>query len=139
MKTFLGLSLMTVLLAVGCGTDAPVERLDGDEATLTAYRLAEATGERDGAQTQARFVFRASGEDDLVLDVTLGYDPQPTLVSGSWHRGAIAGDVRSEGVRFVGGQGEGPSVGGTYRLEDASGPRYRVTLPLTRVAGGWGP
>lgn len=139
MSMRVAIGMLVFLLLVGCGSDAPVERLDGDAPTTTAYTLAEATGDRDGAQTSARFVFTASGEDDLVLDVVLGYDPQPTLVSGSWHRGAVAGDVRSEGVRFVGGQGEGPSVGGTYRLEDASGPRFRVTLPLTRVGGGWGP
>lgn len=137
MRAFL---LMLALAAtIGCGSEPTVEALDADDASPTAFTLTRATGDRDGARTRARFVFADPTRGELVLDLLLGYDPQPELVSGSWTLAGIEGSVHAEAVRFVGGQGEGPSVGGVYRLDDGDGSRFRVRLPLTRVGGGWSP
>ena len=138
-RPFFGVVVLLVVLGAGCASEVPVERLEGDAATATGYALADVSGARDGAQTTARFVFEEPGAEDLILEVTLGYDPQPVLVAGSWSRGATRGTVHAETVRFVGGQGQGPSVGGTYRLERDSVARFRVHVPLTRIEDGWTP
>lgn len=130
---------LALIVLAGCATDAPVESLDGGSSVPTDFALREATGARDGARTAATFVFDAPDGRTLRLDLTLGYDPQPELVAGSWTLGDDGGTVHAEAVRFVGGQGEGPSVGGVYRLDDGQVSRFRVRLPLTRVGGGWSP
>jgi hypothetical protein len=129
--------LAVLVLLLGCGTDsARVEDLASESAPATGFELQSATGDRDGDRTEARFEF-SDGTRTLVVELTLSYDPQPVLAGGRWSLGADGGSIRAESVRFVGGQGEGPSVGGVYVLGDEDGDRFRVHLPLTRVAEPW--
>ena len=125
------------LLLAACGADtARVEDLDSESAPATGLELRSASGTRDGDRTEARFEF-SDGTRTLVLELALSYDPQPVLAGGRWSLGTDGGTIRAESVRFVGGQGEGPSVGGVYVLRDDDGDRFRVHLPLTRVADPW--
>jgi hypothetical protein len=39
------------------------------------------------------------------------------------------GDVREESLKFLGGQGATPSVGGRFRLETNGETRWRVVMP----------
>jgi len=131
--------LALLLVLVGCAADVPVEEFVDGQAAPTDFVLAKVSGDRDGDRTAARVVFE-DGARQLVLDITLAYDPQPVLALGEWTLGDESGPVQAEVVRFVGGQGEGPSVGGVYRLDTLEGDsRFRVNVPLTPVEESWGP
>jgi len=41
--------------------------------------------------------------------------------------------VQAEDLRFAGGQNEGPSLGGRFRLTAGGVPRFRVVMPLRPV------
>jgi hypothetical protein len=135
-KRFLYLVMLVTLLA-GCGGESgpTVMRLVGASPGLVEVTSWTLDGSRDGATTRAtaRLVL-ASGET-MTLDLELSYDPTPVLAGGRWQVGDQGGSVTAEHIRFVGGQGEGPSVGGDYVLVDERMlPRFRVQLPLTPVA-----
>ena len=100
---------------------------------LSAYEI---TGERDGASTRAVAILTLESGERLQLDLVVVYDPTPALGSGRWSLDGTqtgAGEVRAESVRFLGGQGEGPSLGGRFRLDENGSPRFRVVLPLRPV------
>ena len=137
-------ALSCVLLVACGGQEAEVRELLDSGAQPLPVSAVEAEGERDGAVTQARFTFTGPGALELVLNLEIGYDPQPILRQGTWTyvgpTGESEGLVVAEAVIFSGGQGEGASVGGVYVLEEESGPRFRVDLPLTPIqTPGWQP
>ena len=138
-------TLLLGFLLFGCGgSDRAVveELLDSGPAPLP-LELDSVTGGRDGALTRAEFVFGGEGSE-LRLELKVHYDPRPVLSDGSWSyrgpTGTAEGRVEAESVRFVGGQGEGASVGGVYLLQEDGDSRFRVHLPLVAVStGGWNP
>ena len=128
---------MLAALVIGCGgeTGPTVMRLVGSSPALVEVTSWSLDGARDGATTRARASLVLEGGETLSLDLELSYDPSPVLADGRWKFGDQEGSVTAERVRFVGGQGEGPSVGGDYVLVDERNlPRFRVQLPLTPVA-----
>ena len=101
---------------------------------LSAYEIA---GKRDGATTRAVAILTLESGERLQLELVVVYDPTPALGSGHWSLDgtqAGAGEVRAESLRFLGGQGEGPSLGGRFRLDENGSPRFRVVLPLRPVS-----
>ena len=125
---------LVVLLA--CGAERPSVE-DATSGEPLDFEFRGATGARDGDRTAATFVFDGP-QGTLELDVTLAYDPQPVMAEGAWTLDGEGGTVRAESVRFVGGQGEGPSMGGVYVLESNGRSRFRVHLPLVAVETTWG-
>jgi len=100
---------------------------------LSSYEI---TGKRDGATTRAVAVLTLESGERLRLELVVVYDPTPALGSGHWSLDGTqkrAGEVRAESLRFLGGQGEGPSLGGRFRLDENGRPRFRVVLPLRPV------
>ena len=69
------------------------------------------------------------------VELRLNVDPQATLEEGVWSyegpTGRAEGEVRALELRFVGGQGEGASVGGRFELREAGQPRFLLNLPLS--------
>lgn len=133
--------------ALGCAgrtgsSDFLVEELLESGASALPLEFVDVEGERDGARTRATFHF-GGASTELHVELMLTYDPQPVLGEGRWRyrgpTGTAEGTVRAESVRFVGGQGEGVSVGGVYVLDEAGHSRFRVRLPLTAIAQGWSP
>ena len=96
-------------------------------------------GSRDGSTTRAEATLTLEDGRQLLLQLELYYNPTPELVSGRWTLDEEAGAISAENIRFAGGQGEGPSVGGSFRLERDAAPAYRVELPLRAIASGWMP
>ena len=96
----------------------------------------EISGKRDGAVTRVSVDLKLETGERLRLELEVRYDPQPVLGTARWmldeNRGA-AGEVITESLKFLGGQGEGPSLGGRFRLEEKGSPRFRVVLPLRPV------
>ena len=102
-------------------------------AVVDSYEI---SGKRDGAVTRVSAELKLATGERLRLELEVRYDPQPVLGAARWtlddNQGA-AGDVRTESLKFLGGQGEGPSFGGRFRLEENGTPRFRVVLPLRPV------
>jgi hypothetical protein len=132
--------LFGVALAACGERGARVERVTASGLGATDFVLLEARGTRDGDRTRAAWIFEASDGRRLELQLTLGYDPQLFLASGSWVGEGTGGSVRAESLLFTGGQGQGVSAGGTYTLLVGAEERWRVVLPLTRLQQeGWKP
>lgn len=128
-------ALLIGLVSCSSAPGPTVLRLVGSRLGLAEVTSWTMSGQRDGAQTKARALLILGTGQTLQIDLTLEYDPKPLLAGGSWNMGEESGTLTAEIIRFVGGQGEGPSVGGAYVLVDARNlPRYRVTLPLTPIA-----
>lgn len=99
-----------------------------------------ASGHRDGYRTEATFQVVRPDARPISVTLTVAVDPTAHLVVGRWQEpGRGGGTVTPIHLDFLGGQGEGVSVGGRYLLKDDGGPRYRVTLPTTLLREGWGP
>jgi hypothetical protein len=96
---------------------------------VTAYEI---TGARDGATTNATGVFTLESGERLSVELRVSYNPTPVLAGGHWRsEGSTTeeGDVHEESLKFLGGQGSTPSVGGRFRLETYGQPRWRVVMP----------
>jgi hypothetical protein len=101
---------------------------------VTAYAI---TGARNGATTHAVAVFTMKDGDHIKVEMNISYNPTPELADGHWQRdGKVRGEgpVHDESLKFLGGQGATPSVGGRLRLDEEGGPRMRVTLPVQPLA-----
>jgi len=110
-------------------------RLVGSSPGLLEVSSWSLDGKRDGARTRAIAELQLANGEELRVELLLAYNPSPVLEQGSWSSADGSGSINAERVRFVGGQGEGPSVGGDYVLVDERNlPRYRVQLPLTPIS-----
>lgn len=134
---FYFLSLLALLSACS-GNDEPQLEVweDGIYQTraLSAYEI---SGKRDGGTTRAVAILTLASGERLRLELVVVYDPTPALSSGHWSLDgtqAAAGEVRAESLTFLGGQAEGPSLGGRFRLDKNGSPRFRVVLPLRPVS-----
>lgn len=130
------------LACLGCGDGGPHLEARRDDAyqpiAVDSYRI---EGARDGATTRATATLTLADGARLELRLDLFYDPTPILQAGRWRLEGPqpgSGDVVAENLRFAGGQGEGPSVGGRFRLEESGQVRFRVDLPLEPIqSAGW--
>jgi len=130
--------LWLVAILSGCGAEKTAqleEKVEGAwlQQPVLSYVM---SGERDGASTKARATLEFGKSRRLHLELEVVYNPTPTLKMGRWILegvGPSEGQIVAESVRFVGGQGEGPSIGGRFRLEENGSPRFRVELPLKPV------
>jgi len=123
-----------VVLLGGCARahEPRLETWENGAYQPRAIRSCEVTGRRDGATTTAVAVVTLDDGRPLRVELTIEYNPTPVLGSSRWHLdgpGGGSGDVRAESIKFLGGQGEGPSFGGRLRLEANGSPRFRLTLP----------
>ena len=101
--------------------------------TVTNYQV---SGKRDGATTQVFIIFQLENDERLQLELEITYNPVPVLRSGHWKidgKESSSGNVHAKSLKFLGGQGEGPSVGGQFQLEDNFQPRFRVFIPLRPI------
>ena len=127
-----------VLLFGGCANnDEPgLDELGNDlyqPRTVTNYQV---SGKRDGATTQVFIIFQLENDERLQLELEITYNPVRVLRSGHWKidgEESSSGNVQAKSLKFLGGQGEGPSLGGRFQLEDNSQPRFRVFIPLRPI------
>ena len=127
-----------VLLFGGCANnDEPgLDELVNDlyqPRTVTNYQV---SGKRDGATTQVLIIFKLENDERLQLELEITYNPVPILKSGYWKingKESSSGNVQAKSLKFLGGQGEGPSVGGQFQLKDNSQPRFQAFIPLRPI------
>ncbi|MBT4098333.1 MAG: hypothetical protein HOE86_11850, partial [Gemmatimonadetes bacterium] len=124
-----------LLLAACGGPEEPIVEVWLDSAwqpvAVSAYSI---DGQRDGGKTKAVASFHLQDGAVLHVELEVGYDPQPVLSAGHWNYAladtSLDGIVVERSMRFFGGQAEGPSLGGTFRLDRKGQPRFRVELPV---------
>ena len=128
-----------LVLAAACSAPKQpgVEDLTHHE-NLSDGKLMSLRGTRDGAMLDAEAVF--SGQAMLLtMKMRFAIGTPTTLVGGTWMRihppvGSESGTITARDVSFLGGQAEGPSVGGTFDLVDSTGThKYRVVIPLLEL------
>ena len=133
-----GLLWMLALLAGCSGKDEPaIEIRANDTWRATAVSSYDIDGKRDGRTTTATATFGLQDGTSLQVRFVVTYDPQPVLSGGHWRhedRPVAGGTVTDLSMKFFGGQGEGPSLGGRFRLDQDGQPRFRVTIPLRPVS-----
>ncbi len=133
------LGWVLLLLAACGGPDEPILETWLDSAWQpVAVRSYAIDGKRDGRKTKAVATFRLQDGAELHVELEVSYNPQPVLSAGRWkHSSAdssIDGTVVEKSMRFFGGQSEGPSLGGSFRLDREGQPRFRVELPVRPVS-----
>ena len=127
-----------ILLSGGCtNNDEPLldELVNGvfKSRTVTNYQV---NGMRDGATTQVSVKFVLKNGERVQLELEVVYNPTPVLRSGFWRldgKLSGSGNVKAKSMKFLGGQGEGPSLGGRFELEEGSQSRFRVVVPLRPI------
>ena len=127
-----------ILLSGGCtNNDEPLldELVNGvfKSRTVTNYQV---NGMRDGATTKVSIKFVLENGERVQLELEVVYNPTPILRSGYWRldgKQSASGHVQAKSLRFLGGQGESPSLGGRFELEEDSQSRFRVVVPLRPI------
>lgn len=127
--------LILCLAIAGCARSGrhPLEDLSGHE-DLSRFTLQSVRGVRDGDRLAATALISDSSSI-LTLDLHFAIGSPTTLESGTWRwsrpSGLLSGTIVARAVNFLGGQDDGPSIGGTFDLVEGSGAAFRVNLPLT--------
>ena len=130
--------VLIIMLSGGCAiNDEPLldELVNGvyKSRTVTNYQV---NGMRDGATTQVSVKFVLENGERVQLELEVAYNPTPVLRSGFWRldgKLSGSGNVKAKSMKFLGGQGEGPSLGGRFELEEGSQSRFRVVVPLRPI------
>lgn len=133
------MALLVPAVMTGCfGSGSPrVEIMENGVYMRHAVQSYTITGARNGATTHATALITLHDGDRITIDLDVAYNPAPELAAGEWKREgkvAEAGQVHAESLKFLGGQGSTPSVGGRFRLETNGNPRLRVLLPAQPLA-----
>ena len=127
-----------ILLCGGCtNNDEPLldELVNGvyESRIVTNYQV---NGMRDGASTKVSIKFVLENGERVQLELEVVYNPRPILRSGFWRldgKQSGSGNVKAKSIKFLGGQGEAPSLGGRFELEEGSQSRFRVVVPLRPI------
>jgi hypothetical protein len=128
-----------VLMGPGCvNQQYRFERLDGAQPAELHLKFVSLSGVRDGDTVRADLKF-AEARDSALIKVVLHLGPPAQFTSGSWRmttsNGASEGPTTCDSLTYLGGQGDVPSMGGVFTLQDATGrPVYRITMPPTPIA-----
>ena len=138
MKIKMGQLWVLILLWGGCvQKEEPMveEWIDGSyhSRTVNEYKV---NGQRDGATTIVYVVYTLESREAVHLKLEVEYNPAPILRSGHWTmkgQQSGSGNVHAESLKFLGGQGEGPSLGGRFLLTENAQSRFRVVVPLRPV------
>ncbi len=129
--------LFALAFLLGCGNDeAKLEEwVDGTwrELVFSSYDIG---GKREGERTRATAVFVLASGEKLRINFVVGYDPTPALERGDW---SLAGStyqttsITALALKFTGGQGEGPSLGGRFVLDGDGQQRFRLGIPMRAI------
>lgn len=125
---------------VGCGPSEPTLQIrSGTEWVPGSLSYDRVVGGRDGAKTRASYFFTRPDSAWLELRLVVEVDPEPKMTWGRWYLDEggtqITGGVRADDVRFLGGQGGDPSLGGTFILRGDQGEQFRILLPPIPLGG----
>ena len=93
-------------------------------------------GKRVDDRTKVELKIYHSNNKYIYLDLEFYYNPFPQLVNGMWSssKSWYQGNILSNSLKFSGGQGEPPSVGGNfYLLDSTKDTLFHLFLPLMMI------
>ena len=93
-------------------------------------------GKRVDDRTKVDLKIVHSNNKHINLDLEFYYNPFPQLVNGLWmsSENFQQGSILSNSLKFSGGQGEPPSVGGNfYLLDSKKDTLFHLFLPLMMI------
>lgn len=131
------LPLLLTLAACGGSREPIVETWLDSAWTPVAVETYSIDGSRDGQKTNAVASFGLRDGAELHVEVEVSYNPHPVLSGGHWTYAGetfLEGTVIERSMKFTGGQSEGPSLGGSFRLDSQGQPRFRIVLPLRPIS-----
>jgi hypothetical protein len=134
-----GAVLMAAIVLAGCARqEYRFERIDAPQAVKLPMKFDSLYGIRDGDSVQADLRFVGENDDSVQIRMRLHLGPPAQFSSGIYRAklagGASEGSVSCDSLTYLGGQGDVPSIGGVFVLNDAGEhPAYRVSIPPTRV------
>lgn len=131
------LPLLLVLATCGDPKEPTVETWQDSAWTPVVVETYSIDGKRDGRKTRAVAGFGLQNGDQLHVEMEVSYNPQPIRSAGHWtYTGetSLEGTMIERSMKFSGGQAEGPSLGGRFRLDHQRQPRLRVVLPVRPVS-----
>ena len=137
MSSWCVLPLLLVLATCGGPKEPTVEKWQDSAWTPVTVETYSIDGKRDGRKTKAVASFGLQDGGQLQVEMEVSYNPQPILSAGHWtYTGetTLEGTVIERSMKFSGGQAEGPSLGGSFRLDHQGHPRFRVMLPVRPVS-----
>lgn len=132
-----GISAIGLFLLITCSADSPkIYILNGGTKSLTTFRQISHTARTAAGTTVAdfRFVDNQSAQLDMTLEFKKAVPPEFTggvfklETGGETYRG----EVTPVNFRYLGGQGDGVSIGGDFRISTPDN-EYHVHLPLTAI------
>lgn len=130
-------ALLVLVLLAGCGSDeAQLEEWVDGAWRARVFSAYDIDGKRDGDRTRATATFTLEKGEKLQIEFVVGYDPTPVLARANWSLDGFVyrtTSVVSTALKFTGGQGEGPSLGGRFVLDADGQKRFRVVLPVLPV------
>jgi len=122
-----------LLISCGRGERPPVQDLTG-AGDVSAYRLTDLRGTRDGATLGAAATYTNLNSSTIQVSLRFAIGSPTTLTSGTWSANGETGTVSARSITFLGGQASNPSLGGTFDLLQKDGAaRYRVRFPTTEL------
>lgn len=124
-------------LLAGCGGgQAKLEEWVDGAWRARAFKSYDIAGKREGEQTRATAAFVLASGERLRINLVVHYNPTPVLAKGDWSLdGAVykSTSIAALALKFTGGQGEGPSLGGRFVLRGDGQQRFRVELPMQPI------
>jgi hypothetical protein len=126
------LLILCIVLGSCAKPHAPLDDLAGYQ-DLSRFTIQSVHGVRDGDRLAAQ-VMVSDSSSIFTIDLHFAIGSPTRFESGSWRwsrpTGETHGTVVARSVTFLGGQDDGPSIGGTFDLL-GDFLRARLTLPLT--------
>ena len=118
---------LALLLATGCQR-SPKPLVMSATTNVEGWTLQDFSGRRDGDRFDGKVTI-GDAAHHLVLSLQLKVGAPTTFTAGTWTLdGSPEKPATARSVEFLGGQDDGPSVGGVFDLGD-----FEVRLPVTKV------
>jgi hypothetical protein len=132
------LVLLTATSSCGRPREAYVALVEENAESILPLRLVSVAGLRQGYQADARMIFTGTATmDSLIIDMEFAPGVPTKFVRGQyrWTQSGqvMTGDLMCRVIEFQGGQGDPPSVGGTFTIMREDIGTCKVYVPTTAM------
>ena len=130
-------TIVAIFFLISCGKhDAEIILLDGTDEDVTHFVMTYQAASTANEVTTSLFKFEDERHTNLQIGLQFKKSVPPEFVGGSFvmNTGStqFQGTVTQKNFRYLGGQGDGISVGGDF-LFATQNRQYQFHLPLTKL------
>lgn len=130
-------ALMTMVLLAGCSQQKPeIFMLNGSDKENTDFKMTSQSATTESGITRSVFQFIDGQNSSLQITLAFRKEVPPIFDGGEFQLNSenktFRGVVTQKNFRYLGGQGDGISVGGDF-LFTAQNDHYQFHLPLTNL------